>query len=66
MNKSLDKKETTYRKAKERKSTENCKKVTGFLKNTVNQKDNGINQETTCTSSPSSPWRRGSRNSISS
>jgi hypothetical protein len=55
MNKSLDnKEEPTYRQVKKRKNTENFKKVTRYLKNKVNQKDNRVNQERVCNSSPSS------------
>jgi hypothetical protein len=61
MNKCSDnKEETTYRRTKERKSTENQKRVTGYLKNTANQKDNRVNQETVWgSSSHSFPWGNG-------
>jgi hypothetical protein len=42
--KSLNNKEkTTFRRAKEKKSTENHERGTGQLKNTVKQKDNTVN-----------------------
>jgi hypothetical protein len=46
MNKSLDnKKETTYGREKERKSTDNHKRVTGQPENMMKQKDDTVNQE---------------------
>jgi hypothetical protein len=57
MSKSLDNKESTYISTQERKSTEKHKRVTGYLKNTVHQKGDKVNQETVCGlgSSSSSP-----------
>jgi hypothetical protein len=44
MNNSLDnKKETIYRKAKDRKNSDNHKKGTGLLKYMVKQKGNRVN-----------------------
>jgi hypothetical protein len=54
LNKYLDnKEETTYGRSK-KKSTKDHKRITRYLKNTVKQKDNRVNQETVCGSGPSS------------
>jgi hypothetical protein len=64
MNKSLDKKEEiTLSSAKQRKSMEKGKRVTGYLKNMVNQKDSQFNKKTVCSSSPSSLCREGKQSS---
>jgi hypothetical protein len=46
--------ETTYRSAKERKNMEKYKRVRVYLKKTMNQKEDRLNEETVCGSSPDS------------
>jgi hypothetical protein len=52
------------------KAQRSKKRVTGYLKNMVNQKDEKLNQETVCGSSPhcipSSPWVKGKTGNPSS
>jgi hypothetical protein len=64
MNDSLDNlEESTYKSAKERKRMEKHNIVRGFLKNTVNPKDDTLNQETVSSSRLGSsfifPWAEG-------
>jgi hypothetical protein len=60
-----NKEEIAYRRAKEKKSMKKHKRMTEYLKNTVNQKDSRLNQETVSTPvrvpASASPGQRSSQ-----